>query len=530
MTDRDVLLRLEPIREALAELRDADAITRLHHRDPSLWSSSPQVQQAISDRLGWLDVVGGTATWGGELRAFSEAVRADGLHRLLLMGMGGSSLAPELFAAVFEGRTSGAQLSVLDSTHPDAVRAVLDDSDLSDTLVMVSSKSGTTEETRAFAAHAATLVDGPHQLVAVTDPGSQLHQQAREEGWRAVFTNPADIGGRYSALSLFGMLPAAVAGVDIDEVWTRGQAMADRCAPAVPIEDNPGVVLGAFIAGLARRGRDKLTLLLPDELSSLGEWIEQLVAESTGKQGVGIVPVVGEPLAAPERYGDDRAFVAYRLDRRGPDVDALTRADQPVLTLDCADRHDIGGAFVQWEVATALAGALLGVNPFDEPDVAEAKARTRAVLAEVAAGGGLPEPERDDPAALLAQLRGGDYLAVQAYLPPTFAYAEPLAALRTAVRDRWRVATTVGWGPRFLHSTGQLHKGGPDSLVALQLVDSPAGGPDIPGRDYDFATLLRAQAAGDLRALRDHGRRVAQYPVSSPADVQALVEQVRAGA
>ncbi|HVM12891.1 MAG TPA: hypothetical protein VM287_00990 [Egibacteraceae bacterium] len=532
MSDTAVLMRLEPVREALAELRQLDAVGRLHHRDPALWSTSPGVQQGIIERLGWLDVVGGHDEWREALPVFVEQARADRLHHVLLVGMGGSSLAPELFARTFAGRAAGAQMAILDSTHPAAVSAALDDPDLSTTLVIVSSKSGATEETRALAAQAAGLVPGPHHLVAVTDAGSELDDRASDQGWRAVWRNRSDIGGRYSALSLFGMLPAALVGVDIDAVWASGAAMAARCGPQGAVDDNPAAQLAAFMAGLAASGlggpgRNKLTLLLPEPLASLGDWIEQLVAESTGKNGVGVVPVVGEPLGPPEVYGEDRAFVAYRLGGKGPDTTALTAAGHPVLTLDLDDPLEVGGAFVLWEIATALAGALLGVNPFDEPNVAESKDNTRAVLAEFAADE-LPEPEQGDVAALLGTLEAGDYFSLQAYLPPSAEYGAPLARVREIVRDRCRVATTAGWGPRFLHSTGQLHKGGPNTVVALQIVDVPRDGPDIPERDYDFANLVRAQALGDLRSLRDHGRRVTQYAVTGPEDLARLADEIEA--
>ncbi|MDP9405734.1 MAG: glucose-6-phosphate isomerase [Actinomycetota bacterium] len=515
---------MTPVDEALAELRDRDAVTRLHDRDATLWSDDPAVRDAVANRLGWLDVAAAPPGWSQRLSDLGEQITRDGITRVVLAGMGGSSLAPELFASVFGGDGRGATLTVLDSTHPDAVAAALDPAGLDATLVVVSSKSGSTEETRSFAALAGELVPSA-RLFAVTDAGSQLKAQARDGGWRDVAANPADIGGRYSALSLFGMLPAALVGVDVDVVWASGAAMLDRCR-ATP-EDNPGAQLAAFIAGCARAGRDKLTLLTPTSLASLGDWVEQLVAESTGKQGRGIVPVVGEPVGEPGVYGDDRAFVALSLGGETPlGVDALAAAGHPVHRIDVAERTGVGGEFVRWEVAVALAGALLGVNPFDEPNVSESKANTNAVLDAVAGGGSLDEPEHGDVAALLDQLRPGDYCSVQAYLAPNPATAAPLQRLRTTVRDRYRVATTFGWGPRFLHSTGQLHKGGPNTVVALQVVERPTGGPPIPGRDYDFATLIRAQAQGDLRSLRDHGRRVAQVSVAEPGALESLAAAV----
>jgi glucose-6-phosphate isomerase len=506
---------LEPVATALDELERCDAARRLRDRDASLFSGDPSVQAAIADRLGWLDVVTPQPGWTDQLRDLVAGVRAAGLRRVVLAGMGGSSLAPEVFARVFRG-TDGLELEILDSTHPDAVTAVLDDTDLTGTLVVVASKSGTTEETRAFGAHAARLVPDASHLMAITDPGSALAEQAVADGWRAVLSNPADIGGRFSALSLFGMAPAALAGVDIAAVWQAAGAMNRRTSGAGELREDPAAVLGAFMGGLARTGRDKLTVVAADELAALGDWIEQLVAESTGKDGVGVVPVAGEPVGEPGAYGDDRAFVELRL--AGVPVDgasAMADAGHPVLTLDLPDRAALGAAYLQWELATSYAAVLLGVNPFDEPNVTESKEATKAVLALAAETGTLPAGGTDDVAALLAGVGDGDYVSFQVYLPVSRDHQAVLARARTLVRDRLRVATTVGFGPRFLHSTGQLHKGGPDSVVALQVTDAPHGGPGIPGRPYDFATLVRAQAAGDLATLRNHGRRVAAVTVDA---------------
>jgi glucose-6-phosphate isomerase len=500
---------------ALDELARRDAVRRLRDRDASLFSDDSHVRATIVDRLGWLDAVAPQRGWSEALHDLVAGVRGDGLRRVVLAGMGGSSLAPEVFARVFDD-AGGLELEILDSTHPDSVTAALDDTDLTGTLVVVASKSGTTEETRAFGAHAARLVPGPSHLVAITDPGSALAEVAAADGWRAVLTNPADIGGRFSALSLFGMAPAALAGVDVAAVWEAAGAMVRRSSAAGDLRDDPAAVLGAFMGGLARTGRDKLTILAGDELAALGDWIEQLVAESTGKDGVGVVPVVGEPVGEPGAYGDDRAFVELRLAGAGVDgARAMADAGHPVLTLDLPDRAALGAAFLQWELATSYAGALLGVNPFDEPNVTESKEATKAVLDLAAETGAPPSRGTGDVAALLAGVGDGDYVSFMAYLPMTRDHEAVLARARTLVRDRLRVATTVGFGPRFLHSTGQLHKGGPGSVVALQLTDEPRGGPDIPGRPYDFATLVRAQAAGDLRSLRDHGRRVAAVTVDA---------------
>ncbi|MDP8969146.1 MAG: glucose-6-phosphate isomerase [Actinomycetota bacterium] len=525
---------LDSVSRAVDELRDRDALSRLVARDTSLWSDDPEVRDAVANRLGWLSLTLPPDEWAPRIARFVDGVRADGLHRVILAGMGGSSLAPQVFASVFGGDGRGAELVVLESTHPDAVRAALDESDLSHTLVLVSSKSGTTEETNAFAARAEQLLASPDRLAAITDPGTLLEEKARDRGWRDFFLNPPDIGGRYSALSYFGMVPAALVGADLTALWRRADAMLRRCVTTADPADSPAVQLAAFMAGLAREGRDKLTVLAPTELATLGDWIEQLVAESTGKLGTGIVPIVGEPIGMPEVYGDDRAFVSLRL---GADevlgVDDLAAAGLPMLRLDVDERLDLGAEFVRWELATALAGVLLGINPFDEPNVAESKEYTSAVLEEIVDGGGLPPLEDGAVGDLLHRLRPGDYLSIHAYLAPSEANAAPLRRLRLRVRDRWRLATTCGWGPRFLHSTGQLHKGGPDSVAVLQIVEAEGdptgrGGLGIPGRPYDFATLLRAQAAGDLRSLRAHDRRVVQVAVDEACGAERLADAVGA--
>jgi glucose-6-phosphate isomerase len=530
MSPTDAYARFEPVRDAVDELTASEAVRRLFERDTSMWSDAGDVQRAIAERLGWLDVAGGRPEWSRQLDAFAAGVRDDGIDRIVLAGMGGSSLAPEVFATVFRD-ASRQRLTVLDSTHPRTVAERLPEDDLGSTLVVVSSKSGTTTETLSFGLRAERLVPATRHLAAITDAGSGLAEEAAARGWRTVFENPSDIGGRYSALSLFGMVPAALIGVDTDAIWRSGAAMASACGPARTGTDNPAVALGAFMGGLARAGRDKLTLLTSPSLDSLADWIEQLVAESTGKLGTGIIPVVREPVGPPDVYGDDRAFVV--IEHVGDPVGGVERleaAGLPLLSITLDDRHAIGGEFVRWEAATALAGALLGINPFDEPNVAESKRNTGDVLAEVAAGTRLPDPEDGDLRDLLATVLPGDYVSVQSYLPPTERVAAGLTEMRLIIRDNLRVATTAGWGPRFLHSTGQLHKGGPNSMVALQLVDEPSEDDDveIPGRDYTFGTLVRAQAIGDLRSLRAHDRRVIQRRADGPEDIVRLIGDLTA--
>jgi transaldolase / glucose-6-phosphate isomerase len=345
-------------------------------------------------------------------------------------------------------------------------------------------------------------------FVAITDPGTPLEALARARGFRAVFTNPPDVGGRYSALSLFGLVPAALIGADLEVLLEAAQEMACACHACVPCKDNPGAFLGVVLGEAARAGRDKLTLVPPTGLTLLGAWIEQLIAESTGKEGTGILPVAGEDLAAPAAYGADRLFVA--MDNHDA-LEPLAGAGHPVVGLPEAAPEQLGAEFFRWEFATALAGALLGINPFDQPNVAEAKEASRRLLEQDA----VEDPGFDDPTALLASLRPGDYLAIQAYLEPTAATKAALQRVRLAVRDHHRVATTVGFGPRYLHSTGQLHKGGPPSGAFLQIVDAPREVDlPIPGKPFTFGTLLDAQALGDLYSLRSRGRRVARIPLA----------------
>jgi glucose-6-phosphate isomerase len=548
--DTDPLPLLLPVREALTDLADVDAVGQLHARDASLWSAEATTQDTIAQRLGWLDAAAGDPAWSAEAREFAAAARDDGLHRVVLAGMGGSSLAPEVFATVFAARAEGAQLQVLDSTHPGAVAALLEEPGPDGTLVLVSSKSGTTIETAGFAARAQALFP-PAQIAAVTDPGSPLAEAAHVHGWRAAFANPADIGGRYSALSLFGMVPAALCGIDVNRVWERARRMLEQCKVADPIAANPGALLAAFMGGMARTGRDKLTLLSVPPLVALGDWIEQLVAESTGKNGNGVVPVVGETPGPPEVYGDDRAFVVLRLDGEAPDgIEGLTEAGHPLLTLDLDDPADLGAEFVRWEVATAAAGMVLGIDPFDQPDVQAAKDATRSLLEAYRRGGSLPAPAPlvaedgislygetenlggDRPVSVEGGIRQlvelaapGDYFALLAYVPSELQAVERLQGIRGRMRDQLGLATTLGIGPRFLHSTGQLHKGGPPSGLFLQVTADPRADLAIPGWEETFGVLVAAQALGDLQALHERGRRVLRVHL---ADLDAGLERLDA--
>ena len=490
--------RLGPIEAevaaAQADLEGRRAVERALAGDHTLWQDDPT---EVADRLGWLYSPAEMAARTGELDGFARRAADDGLTHALLLGMGGSSLFPEVLVRTFGARPGYLDLSVLDSTDPAAVGRLVDGLPLDRTLFLAASKSGSTIETLSHHALFWDLVGKPDQFAVITDPGSALAATARERGYRAVFENRPDIGGRYSALSYFGMVPAALLGVDATDLLQR--AVSLLATPEL------GVRLGAIMGGAARAGRDKLTLVLPPEVAAFGAWLEQLIAESTGKQGTGILPVDGEPVGAPAVYGDDRLFVSLG-EHAG--LDALADAGHPVVVLPYRRPADIGAEVARWELATAFAGAALGINPFDQPNVAEAKAATARVLDE-----GLPTIEPEPARALLDRLRPGDYLAIQAYVDPASPAVGRLETARVALRDGHGVATTMGIGPRYLHSTGQLHKGGPPTGVFAQVVGDDPTDVAIPGRSFGFAALKQAQAAGDLEALRARGLRAARVTV-----------------
>lgn len=502
-----------PVARRLEALAQEDVLARIWGRDHTVWKPDPT---EISNRLGWLTVARDMQSRVPLLQAFAGGVAAEGFTRAVLLGMGGSSLAPEMFWRTY-GRAAGAlELTVLDTTHPAGIAAVEKTIDLRRTLFIVATKSGGTLETRSHFDHFYAKTGGRGaSFIAITDPGTAMEELARSREFRAVYLNPPDIGGRYSALSLFGLVPAALLGVDLDGLLASAQAQAAADGPGVAAAESPAAWLGAVMGEAALAGRDKLTFVLPPSVSAFGDWVEQLIAESTGKEGKGIVPVAGEDLAPPEAYGQDRLFVSLG---EHPGLAALAAAGHPVVVLPFDGPGQLGGELFRWEMATAVAGAILGINAFDQPNVEEAKAATRQILD----AGDTQEPDRGDSGALLAGVGPGDYIAIQAYLPPTPALAATLQRYRLALRDRYRVATTVGFGPRFLHSTGQLHKGGPDTGVFLQVTDTDRDvDVDIPGKPFTFGTLIDAQALGDLQALRARGRRAARVSLE---ELAALVE------
>ncbi len=466
----------------LKTLEQIGAVARMWQRDHTLWKPDPA---EITNRLDWLTLPETMAPAAPDLAAFGR--RCEGFDRIVLMGMGGSSLAPEVLSLAGGKKP----LLVLDSTHPQAVLAVERSGDLRRTLFIVASKSGATVETHSQFRYFFQRAPRGDQFVAITDPGSPLETLAGDHGFLRTFLNPEGVGGRYSALSYFGLAPAAVMGIDAGMLLESGRQMAAACT--APGAGNPGLWLGAAIGEAALRGRDKLTLLPASAEDGFGSWVEQLIAESTGKEGRGIIPVVEESTGRPGAYGADRLFVA------AGEAGALA----PAVELPGRSLATLGGEFFRWEFATAVAGHILGINAFDQPNVEEAKAAARAVLA----GGGAAAPTAGDLRSTLSGVGPGAYLGILAYLPRTNEHHDRLQRVRLALRDRLRVATTLGFGPRYLHSTGQLHKGGPASGVFIQVMDRPSEDAAIPGQSFTFRQLLDAQADGDLAALRGRGRR-----------------------
>ena len=493
------------VEERLAALRRDEVVRRIWMRDHTVWKPDPA---EIADRLGFLTAAEQSLEDAPELTAFAAEIAGEGLTDVVLMGMGGSSLAASVLHTALGTANGGLTLHVPDTTDPEELLALESRLDFDRTLFIAASKSGSTIETSAQLAWFWEKAPDGSRFAAITDAGSPLDALARERGFRHVFHGDPEIGGRYSALSAFGLAPAALFGADVGQLAMRAQEMFEACRRTVPAE-NPGVLLGAVLGEAALAGRDKLTLVLPEELGELGIWIEQILAESLGKEGKGIVPIEGEPIAPPDVYGDDRIFVALG---EHDGLDAIEAAGHPVVRLPYADPTQLPAEFARWEIATAVAGHVLGVHPFDQPNVQEAKDATARVLAAPA-----PPPQTPPVAEVLASLRSGDYLALLAYLPRTPENAAALQDLRLRLRDRHGVATTAGFGPRYLHSTGQLHKGGPPSGAFVQIVrDDPVDAP-VPGKPWTFAQLKAAQAQGDLEALLARGRRVARVTLEDLA-------------
>ncbi|HET7419955.1 MAG TPA: bifunctional transaldolase/phosoglucose isomerase, partial [Candidatus Dormibacteraeota bacterium] len=502
--------RLQPgVDQQLARLQKEDAPRRLWAKDSTLWTADPAKRQEIHDRLGWLDVADKMQEKLHQFAALNKD--GKGYTDVVLLGMGGSSLCPDVLRNTFGAIKGHPRLHVLDTTDPSTILAVRSKIKVPSSLFVVASKSGETTETLSHFAYFWEQAKGKgRQFAAITDPGTSLEKLAQDHGFRWVFPNPPDIGGRYSALSYFGLVPGALMGLDVAKMLDRAIEMEHSCADSVPVESNPGVWLGGVMGKLATAGRNKLTLIMSPKVATFGYWVEQLLAESTGKEGKGIVPIEGEPLGKPAVYGDDRLFVHVRMDADPPNraVQALERAGHPVVTLTMRDKYDLGGEFFRWEVATAVAGSILGIDAFDQPNVQESKDNTKEVLASFKQKGKLPAVEsvaasrsRTGLKDLIGKARKGAYFAIMAYTARTPASEAAIAAMRRSVRDKTQIATTAGYGPRFLHSTGQLHKGGPKTGLFLQIVQDDTKDVPIPGQPYSFSVLKQAQAIGDLKSL-----------------------------
>jgi glucose-6-phosphate isomerase len=548
-----------PAADLLEQFLETRLVTRIWDRDVTVWGVSPgsTSAQSIANRLGWLDVSEVMPTELPQLRSVAREAAARGIRAVYLLGMGGSSLCAEVIRSVFGVGEGQPDVFVLDTTDEGTMASAAARLDPAATWFIVASKSGSTIEVSSLEGffwsqmQAALGEAAGHQFIAITDAGTALERLAGSRRYRHIFINPPDVGGRFSALSLFGLVPAALLGAPLQTLLEGCGSMAEGCRQENPT--NAGLELGSFMGAAALSGRDKLTVVLPPSLHSLSVWIEQLVAESTGKDGKGLLPVVDEPLGRPDQYGNDRAFVVFATDRDAPDhqaVKALEHAGHPVHHL--STRLDgLGAEFFRWEFATAVAGAALSVNPFDEPNVAEAKEQTRMLITAFETEGRLPAPtpaassdavitsspdfSGSSPeavvAAALASLQPYDYVAFLSYLSPSAKIETTIATIRQAIRSRFRVATTFGVGPRYLHSTGQYHKGGPNTLLAFILIADDEIETQIPETGYSFSVLKRAQALGDAQTLETHLRRTVLLQFKTPVvDTARAIETLFAAA
>lgn len=540
-TDRSLPSELQAlVTAASARLIASHAVDRLWARDHRLWKQDPA---DITNRLGWLTIIEHMKDRIEELRALAASAKKRGFRDVVLLGMGGSSLGPEVLRASFGSLHGSPRLWVLDSTIPGWVRQVTQAIDPARSLFILASKSGGTIEVMSLFAHFWELVhktsghQGGEQFLAITDPGTGLEKLAAEHQFWRIFSSPLDIGGRYSVLSYFGLVPAALMGIDVARLLDRASVMAQVCRIQPLFGQNPGAQLGATMASLAQAGRNKITLITSPQITTFGLWAEQLLAESTGKEGTGLIPVANEPMVSPTAYGTDRLFVYLRLkgdqnrtfDRH---IAKLEREGHPVLQLTLQDRYDLAAEFFRWEIATAVAGHLLGIHPFDQPNVQESKDNTARVLSTIQSTGRLPAQTTATTGQAATQLkqqcRPGTYVAILAYTTPSSKMEQAIRSLRKTLVSHHHVTTTAGYGPRYLHSTGQLHKGGPNSGQFLQLIDSMSPDLPIPGTSFTFGTLAQAQAAGDIQALQAHARQAIVLPLGKNpiATIRALTKSL----
>jgi transaldolase/glucose-6-phosphate isomerase len=523
------------IKEALSKASDAAIVSRIWKKDFTVWKPDPT---EITNRLGWLDVAETMSAKMPMLSSLAPEMSCASFRHVVLLGMGGSSLGAAVLGYIFGRHDSYPRLIVLDSTLPETIQMTVDSIDPKFTLFIVSSKSGTTTEPLILYAFFRDWLDkelgreeaGRH-FIAITDAGTPLVELAEQDSFRHISLNPSDIGGRYSVLSYFGLVPASLIGVDISTLLQRACAMRGDCSDSRSDYENPGVWLGTCMGALALTGRDKLTLITSPSVAAFGLWVEQLIAESTGKEGKGIIPISYEPPMEPEYYGDDRLFIYMRVagdKNHATDavVSRLISSAQPTVVLQLKDIYDVGAEFFRWEFATAVAGAVLGIQPFDQPDVQKSKDVTAHLLEELSASGHLPESEgAGSLRELLSHAASGRYLAVMAYLNQTGETDKALGKLRRKVAETHRIATTLGYGPRFLHSTGQLYKGGKNTGLFLQLTIDHDKDLSVPGKPYSFGTVADAQALGDFRALQTAGRMVVRINLhkSGASDIEGLL-------
>ncbi len=534
----------QSVKGTLEDWKKNNKVKRLWAHDASLWTNKDE-----GNWLGWLGIVDEQIAHNADFKKIADEIHNAGFTHLVLLGMGGSSLCVEVFGKTFGKKDGYPQVHILDSTDPAQIRTLESKIDITKTIVIVASKSGTTLEPNIFEQYfyekvkqSVGAAEAGKRFIATTDPGSQMQKVAESHGFRHIFYGVPSIGGRYSALSNFGMIPAAIQGVDVPKFLDRAEEMVHACASAVPADENPGAILGAILGTLQKSGRDKVTLFASPGISDLGAWLEQLLAESTGKEGKGLIPVDRESIGAPDVYGKDRVFVYMRLEdgadaKQDAGIATLEKAGQPVVRIQVANNYELGQEFFRWEIATAVAGSIIGINAFNQPDVEASKIETRKLTDEYEKSGSLPQEtpffeekgvklySDDKNAAALKQAAGkdamltaylrahvnrlkeGDYFAVLGYVERNEQNRTELQSIREAVRDKKHVATCLGFGPRFLHSTGQAYKGGPNSGVFLQITCDDAADLPVPGKKYTFGIVKAAQARGDFNVLTERGRR-----------------------
>ncbi len=527
------------VNKRIAKWSSENVIERMWQCDPTIWKEKREDDVELSNRLGWLNLPTQMEDEIPDLQNFAEEVK-EKYSSIVLLGMGGSSLAPEVFFKTFGNKKGYPNLTVLDSTHPKAVKQIIDTHDFKKTIFIVASKSGGTTETMSFYYtfhnEVSKFSSNPgEQFIAITDAGSSLEKLADEKKFRKTFITPEQVGGRYSALTYFGLVPAALIGVDISLLLKRAREETIKCTKEVKTENSPGCILGAVIGELAKKGKDKLTIIASPRISAFPSWVEQLIAESTGKEGKGILPVVDEPIGSPKAFGDDRVFVYLRLkdddnSKLDSEINSIEKNNFPLIKIELKDEYDLGKEFFRWEIATALAGAVLEINPFNQPNVQLAKNLANESMSEYKKNGKLPVQKPSIEAGeisvfgdvkenkidsafkkFLSQGTENSYVAIMAFIPPNKKTDEALESLRKTIRDKYKFAVTLGYGPRFLHSTGQLHKGDGNNGLFVQFTSEINDDLQVPEKGYSFGTLITAQAQGDMKALENSGRKVIRF-------------------